>query len=65
MDTSDRAQFEEEEAISGTGEGDEIMEEVEEQEDGYSACFHRAFSLVDFLVWIISVLDTHFNIDLD
>ena len=28
--------LEEEEAISGTGEGDEIMEEVE-QEDGYSA----------------------------
>lgn len=50
MDASDRAQFEEEEAISGTGEGDEIMEEVEEQEDGYSACFHRAFSLVDFSI---------------
>jgi hypothetical protein len=28
-------QLEEEEAVSGTGEGDEVMEEVEEQE-GYS-----------------------------
>jgi len=27
---------EEEEAVSGTGEGDEIMEEADEQEDGYS-----------------------------
>lgn len=26
-----------EEIVSGAGEGDEIMEEVEEQEDGYSA----------------------------
>jgi hypothetical protein len=34
MDTS-QAELEEEEAISGTGEGDEIMEEAEEQE-GYS-----------------------------
>lgn len=49
MNTSDLAQFEEEEAISGTGEGDEIMEEAEEQEDGYSACFRRAFSLAVFL----------------
>lgn len=30
--------LEDEEAVSGTGEGDEIMEEAE-QEDGYSACF--------------------------
>lgn len=30
-----QAELEEEEAISGTGEGDEVMEEVEEQE-GYS-----------------------------
>jgi casein kinase II subunit beta len=37
MNVSDQAEFEDEEAISGTGEGDEIMEEVEEQEDGYSA----------------------------
>jgi casein kinase II subunit beta len=29
-------ELEEEEAISGTGEGDEIMEEPEEQDDGYS-----------------------------
>jgi casein kinase II subunit beta len=35
MDTS-QAELEEEEAISGTGEGDEVMEEVEEQDDGYS-----------------------------
>lgn len=28
-----------EEAVSGTGEGDEIMEEAEEQEDGYSEPF--------------------------
>ena len=28
--------LEEEETVSGAGEGDEIMEEVEEQEDGYS-----------------------------
>lgn len=35
IDTS-QAELEEEEAISGTGEGDEVMEEVEEQDDGYS-----------------------------
>ena len=29
--------IEDEEIVSGAGEGDEIMEEVEEQEDGYSA----------------------------
>jgi len=29
----------EEEAASGNGEGDEIMEEAEEQEDGYSQSF--------------------------
>lgn len=34
-----QAEFDDEEAVSGTGEGDEIMEEVEEQEDGYCACF--------------------------
>lgn len=33
-----QAELEEEEGISGNGEGDEIMEEPEEQEDGYSAC---------------------------
>ena len=31
-----QAELEEEEVISGTGEGDEVMEEPEEQE-GYSA----------------------------
>lgn len=28
-----------EEAVSGAGEGDEIMEEAEDQEDGYSESF--------------------------
>lgn len=41
MNVANQAELEEEEAISGTGEGDEIMEEVEEQEDGYSTCFPR------------------------
>jgi casein kinase II subunit beta len=31
--------LEDEEALSGPGEGDEIMEEAEEQEDGYSEPF--------------------------
>ena len=40
-----QAEFEEEEAISGTGEGDEVMEEAEEQEDEYSSsCFCRKLS---------------------
>ena len=30
------------EPVSGNGEGDEIMEEPEEQEDGYSELFSRA-----------------------
>lgn len=34
-----QAELEEEEAMTGTGEGDEIMEEVEEQE-GYSECLY-------------------------
>jgi hypothetical protein len=33
---TNRGDLEEEEAISGAGEGDEVMEEVEEQEEGYS-----------------------------
>lgn len=37
-----QAELEEEEAISGTGEGDEVMEE---QEEGYSVYFH------DFSSW--------------
>jgi len=37
MDTS-QAELEEEEALSGAGEGDEIMEEVAERE-GYSAYY--------------------------
>lgn len=41
-----QAELEEDEVISGTGEGDEIMEEPEEQEDGYSEslCFTGARS---------------------
>ena len=31
--------LQDEETISGTGEGDEEMEDAEEQEEGYSACF--------------------------
>lgn len=33
-----QAELEDEEAISGTGEGDEIMKEVGDQEEGYSEC---------------------------
>ena len=36
--------LEDEEPVSGLGEGDEIMEEVEEQEDGYSQFFARLLS---------------------
>lgn len=43
-----QAEFEEEEAVSGTGEGDEIMEEVEEQEDGYCACFSSLTTRISF-----------------
>ena len=32
-----------EEIVSGAGEGDEIMEEVEEQEDGYSVYISNFF----------------------
>lgn len=35
-----------EEAISGTGEGDENMEDAEEQEDGYSECFFQSYRSV-------------------
>ena len=39
IDTS-QAELEDEEAVSGTGEGDEVMEDVQDQEEGYSAfCF--------------------------
>ena len=37
LDTS-QAELEEEEVISGTGEGDEIMEDVQNEEEGYSTC---------------------------
>jgi casein kinase II subunit beta len=36
--------LEDEEAVSGPGEGDEIMEEAEEQEDGYSEPFLLIFN---------------------
>lgn len=36
--------LEDEEAVSGPGEGDEIMDEVEEQEDGYSEPLERLSS---------------------
>lgn len=40
------AQDAEEDVVSATGEGDEIMEEPEEQEDGYSAySFERAYPI--------------------
>ena len=38
MDTS-QPEVPEDELLSATGEGDEVMEEVEEQE-GYSSCLH-------------------------
>lgn len=37
LPTVETSQELEEEGVSGMGEGDEIMEEPEEQEDGYSA----------------------------
>ena len=36
--------IEDEEIVSGGGQGDEIMEEVEEQEDGYSVYPCRLYS---------------------
>ncbi|KAE9410628.1 hypothetical protein BT96DRAFT_871592 [Gymnopus androsaceus JB14] len=53
MNTSDLAQFEEEEAISGTGEGDEIMEEAEEQEDGYTSS--TPTSTLTWISWFCSL----------
>ncbi len=37
--TQGELEEEEEEAISGVGEGDELMEDVQDQEEGYSTCF--------------------------
>ena len=37
--------LQDEETISGTGEGDEEMEDAEEQEEGYSACFFSRYEL--------------------
>lgn len=38
-----------EEIVSGAGEGDEIMEEVEEQEDGYSAYISNSSKTLSFI----------------
>jgi hypothetical protein len=48
-----QAELEEDAAISGTAEADEIMEEAEEQEDGYSACFVQCIIIV-FLSPVLS-----------
>ncbi|KAF9075718.1 casein kinase II regulatory subunit-domain-containing protein [Rhodocollybia butyracea] len=53
MNASDQAEFEDEEAISGTGEGDEIMEEVEEQEDGYTSS--TPTSTLTWISWFCSL----------
>lgn len=37
--------MDDEEQVSGTGEGDEIMEEPEEQEDGYSTSISHLLDL--------------------
>jgi hypothetical protein len=71
----------EEEVASANGEGDEIMEEAEEQEDGYSELFlssDRCFSLFPSLylraicmkTWTdngpySSFIDADINIDMD
>lgn len=36
VDAQQQADFEEEEAVSGTGEGDEVMEDAQGEEEGYS-----------------------------
>ncbi|KAJ3722854.1 casein kinase II regulatory subunit-domain-containing protein [Lentinula raphanica] len=53
MNASEQAEFEEEEAISGTGEGDEIMEEAEEQEDGYTSS--TPTSTLTWISWFCSL----------
>lgn len=73
-----QAELEEDEVISGTGEGDEIMEEPEEQEDGYSEslCVSRARSYLasslrtlvksSCLYWtLFSIIHTNFDTHLD
>ncbi|KAJ4478188.1 casein kinase II regulatory subunit-domain-containing protein [Lentinula aciculospora] len=53
MNAAEQAEFEEEEAVSGTGEGDEIMEEVEEQEDGYTSS--TPTSTLTWISWFCSL----------
>ena len=43
-----------EEIVSGAGEGDEIMEEVEEQEDGYSAYISNPSKTLSFISYFSS-----------
>lgn len=52
----------EEEEVSGNGEGDEIMEEVEEQEEGYCEFFFRqlftsSLSLSVTSAWWLSLFE--------
>jgi casein kinase II subunit beta len=58
MDTS-QPEVPEDELLSATGEGDEVMEEVEEQE-GYSACLHTCPSAycIYFEYYLPSILST-------
>ncbi|KAH9951628.1 casein kinase II regulatory subunit-domain-containing protein [Amylocystis lapponica] len=49
----DVVQPEEEEAVSGTGEGDEAMEDVEEQEEGYSSS--TPTSTLTWISWFCSL----------
>ncbi|KAF5390575.1 hypothetical protein D9757_002734 [Collybiopsis confluens] len=53
MNAAERAEFENEEVVSGTGEGDEIMEEVEEQEDGYTSS--TPTSTLTWISWFCSL----------
>ncbi len=71
--------LEDEEPVSGVGEGDEIMEEVEEQEDGYSQFFvcllrvsDTCFSIMAYfqgclLIYYLntSIINTYINFNLD
>lgn len=38
MEALEHPEYAEEEVVSGEGEGDEVMEDVDEQEEGYSTC---------------------------
>jgi len=48
-----QAEFEEEEAISGTGEGDEVMEDAQDQEEGYSSS--TPTSTLTWITWFCSL----------